>query len=52
MDPGKSPRPGTERTEGGYTSTQRDIRREQKRLPAYWPPLTWPPGHQSQSYDP
>ena len=48
MEPGKKPRPGTERTEGGNISTQRDSRRKRKRLPVYWPPLTWPPGQISQ----
>ena len=52
MEPGKRPRPGTERTEGGNISTQRDSRRKRKRLPAYWPPLTWPPGHYSQGSTP
>ena len=52
MEPGKKPRPGTERTEGGYNNTQRDSRRKRKRLPAYWPSLTWPPGHHSQGSTP
>ena len=52
MEPGRKPRPGTERTEGGYIGTQRDSRRKRKRLPAYWPPLTWPPGHHSQGSTP